>query len=182
MDGHRFNRFSWQVENCYGDQGASWDQNMPEHNAGVWGGKTDVATCVLECVAQQLGGPLKGRGNCNMPALNWCVSFGSCATAAVIDDDPGAFVNPFRKGCRKPYRVVHNKCEDTEFKVCVRVKNGQVKLAPKVGRCSHTHTITRRPESTPVTVKNETYQKVGLAATRRRPRRRRRPINEDTTQ
>jgi hypothetical protein len=80
-----FDRSAWMVKTCFGIQSSKWDQNKPMYNAGVWGGRADVVRCLLFCVTQLLGGPLRGKGNCNMPALNWCVSHGSCSTDLVIE-------------------------------------------------------------------------------------------------
>jgi hypothetical protein len=81
----RFDQTAYMVPTCFGNQGSAWDQNKPMYNAGVWGGRVDVVRCLLICVSQQLGGPLRGKGNCNMPALNWCISHGPCSTDLVIE-------------------------------------------------------------------------------------------------
>merc|ERR1719272_262631 len=94
-----------------------------------------MVRCVLKCIVGQLTGPLRKKGNCNMPALNWCVNHGHCGAAAAIDNQP-AFVNPFRKDCRGAQPVIHNKCSDTEGKVCVDPVRGQ--LLPKRRTCSST--------------------------------------------
>ena len=80
-----FDQDSWMVKSCFGDQSLEWDQNKTMYNAGVWGGRADVVRCLLVCVSQLLGGPLRGKGNCNMPALNWCISHGPCSVDPAID-------------------------------------------------------------------------------------------------
>jgi hypothetical protein len=81
----KFDQNAFMVPTCFGNQSSTWDQNKPMYNAGVWGGRADVVRCLLICVSQQLGGPLRGKGNCNMPALNWCISHGPCSTGLVIE-------------------------------------------------------------------------------------------------
>lgn len=141
-----FHANAWQVKHCYGEIAQSWNQTVKMHNAGVWGGQASMVQCVLKCIARQLVGPLRDKGNCNMPALNWCVNHGHCGAAAALDNQP-AFVNPFRKDCRGAHPIIHNKCSDTEGKVCVDSKQGH--LLPKHGACSNA--ATRSPTCAIVT-------------------------------
>lgn len=130
-----FHDMAWGVQKCF-DGPKNWDQSMKMHNAGVWGGRAEAVGCVLQCIVQQLTGPMRGKGNCNMPALNWCVSHGPCATASLIDDDP-AFVNRFRKDCNGNHSIIHNKCSATEGKICVEIVKEKIQLRQKEGACSN---------------------------------------------
>lgn len=123
----KFHKNAWQVKKCYNRTGEFWDQNVKMHNAGVWGGNYHTSKCILECFVNQLTTTLKGRGNCNMPALNWCVHFGNCTDENTVEDQPD-FVNPFRKECRGDHLIIHNKCKDTEGKVCLVKKYGKLVL------------------------------------------------------
>lgn len=69
---------------------------------------------------------MKGRGNCNMPVVNYCVHYGMCADKNVVDDEPD-FVNPFKKECTHQYTVVHNKCKNTWRNICL-AKNKENQL------------------------------------------------------
>lgn len=142
-DDGTFHSQAWNVGKCYGTKSRTWDQNMKMHNAGVWGGHAGIVRCILDCVSQQLKGPVYGKGNCNMPVVNWCVSHGPCATALLIDDNP-IFVNPLRKNCLDSHIVVHNKCSETDGKICVAVKHGQIYLQPKQKKCLHDDIISQQ--------------------------------------
>jgi len=130
-----FHRNAWRVKKCYKKAGELWDQNVKMHNAGVWGGDHETSQCILDCVVNQFETTLKGINNCNMPALNWCVHFGGCTDENTVEDKPD-FVNPFRKECRHPHLVVHNKCKDTERKVCLVQKEGKLTFSPKSEKCN----------------------------------------------
>lgn len=129
-----FHKNAWQVKKCYNRAGELWDQNVKMHNAGVWGGDYHMSKCILECVVNQLTTTLKGRGNCNMPALNWCVHFGDCTYENTVEDQPD-FVNPFRKKCRGDHLIIHNKCKDTEGKTCLVRQNDKLVLSKKISQC-----------------------------------------------
>lgn len=131
-DSGTFNSKAWQVERCYGTDGEMWDQNVQLLNAGVWGGDHKSAKCVLECIENQFQTVVKGRSNCNMPVYNWCVHFGGCNT----NDDVKRIGNPFRKECRRNHVVIHNKCRDTEGKVCLVKQDDKLVLDDLKGsRC-----------------------------------------------
>ena len=49
-----------------------------------------------------------------------------------VEDKPD-FVNPFRKECRHPHLVVHNKCKDTEGKVCLVLQGDKLVLQDRKG-------------------------------------------------
>jgi lipopolysaccharide biosynthesis glycosyltransferase len=131
----KFHKNAWQVKKCYNRAGELWDQNVKMHNAGVWGGDCHTTKCILECVVNQLTTTLKGRGNCNMPALNWCVHFGDCTDENTVEDQPD-FVNPFLKECRGDHLIIHNKCKDTEGKTCLVEKEGKLVLVEKEKGCT----------------------------------------------
>ena len=130
-DGGYFDKYAWMVPKCY--PGVAIKGHHQLHNAGVWGGTRSAVRCVLQCMENELRGRLHGRGNCNMPALNWCVSHGPCKHS--VNSNP-TFVNKFRKLCREKFPIIHNKCSDTEHKICTRVKDGNVVMEPKVGTCA----------------------------------------------
>jgi hypothetical protein len=125
-DNGPFTYWSWMVNKCYGNSAKGWPKGNL-YNAGVWGGKGPAVQCVLECVAEQIDGPLKGKGNCNMPAVNYCINHGPCKDVAPVHEDP-KFVNPLNTGCDEKYDVVHNKCPDTQYKTRVSISQDQVKL------------------------------------------------------
>jgi hypothetical protein len=128
-----FHSKAWRVNRCYGDDGKKWDQNVRMYNAGVWGGGNSEVNCLLKCMVKQFE-KTNGNGNCNMPVLNWCVHFGGCTDENTIEDKPD-FVNPFRKECRGDHIIVHNKCRDTEGKVCLVKQGSSLVLAPKNRKC-----------------------------------------------
>eukprot|EP00584_Thalassiosira_punctigera_P010553 CAMPEP_0172532140 /NCGR_PEP_ID=MMETSP1067-20121228/5298_1 /TAXON_ID=265564 ORGANISM="Thalassiosira punctigera, Strain Tpunct2005C2" /NCGR_SAMPLE_ID=MMETSP1067 /ASSEMBLY_ACC=CAM_ASM_000444 /LENGTH=337 /DNA_ID=CAMNT_0013316617 /DNA_START=22 /DNA_END=1035 /DNA_ORIENTATION=- len=118
-----FNHWSWMTSKCYGSSSARWPAGKL-YNAGVWGGKGPAVRCILDCVTNQLNGILKGRGNCNMPAVNYCVNHGPCKDVAPVHEDP-QFVNPLNKECdEEKYDVIHNKCSETQYKTTVRISEG----------------------------------------------------------
>ena len=127
----KFHKHAWRVQACYRTAGELWDQNLKMYNAGVWGGESDSVECILNCVTKQLTTVLEGRGNCNMPALNWCVHFGKCEKI----DKTLQFVNPFREKCKSNYPIVHNKCKETEGKTCLVENEGKLVLVKKEKDC-----------------------------------------------
>lgn len=131
----QFHKNAWQVRKCYKKAGELWDQNVQLHNAGVWGGDYTTSKCILDCMVNQFETTVKGRGNCNMPVLNWCVHLGGCTNENTVEDKPD-FVNPFRKECRHPHLVIHNKCRDTEGKTCLVKQGNKLVLRDRKGsRC-----------------------------------------------
>ena len=130
-----FNKNAWQVKRCYKGTGSLWDQSVKMHNAGAWGGDHRTSKCILKCIVKQFETTLKGIYNCNMPALNWCVHFGGCTDENTVEDRPD-FVNPFRKECRQSHLIIHNKCKDTEGKVCLVLRDDKLVLQDRKGsRC-----------------------------------------------
>ena len=84
--------------------------------------------CMLKCVTDHLRNVTKGRGNCNMPVVNYCVHFGGCLTGSRTRDSLNvqqgrSFVNAFRRGCHGEQSIVHNKCSGCTPK-CIEHKNG----------------------------------------------------------
>jgi len=150
-----FHKNAWQVKKCYKEAGRLWDQNVKMHNAGVWGGDHQTSQCILKCVTNQFETTLKGINNCNMPALNWCVHFGGCTDENTVEDNPD-FVNPFRKECRHSHLVVHNKCKDTEGKVCLIQQGDKLALVPKQRECQKLSLRQENPNS-----KNHVYIDLG---------------------
>ena len=127
-----FNRDLWYVPGCYSNQAYDWEGEPQMNCVGVWGGTGPAVQCVLECVAEQLSGPLYKHGNCNMPAVNYCVSYSSCQDVARVHENP-TFINPPRAECREHYPIIHIKCYDTEYKISVSIINDEVVLTEKVG-------------------------------------------------
>merc|ERR1712008_227851 len=126
-----FTREAWHVAGCYGSQSENWEGEPQLYCAGVWGGTSPAVQCILECVAEQLSGPLFAHGNCNMPAVNYCVSYGPCQDVARVHENP-TFVNPPRAECREHYPIIHNKCKDTEYHIAVSIINDEVVLTEMV--------------------------------------------------
>jgi len=126
---HSFNSRSYRVGACYGPVAKEWPVGKYQmYSAGVWGGTGHAVECVLRCVADQLSGPLRGKGNCNMPAVNYCVTHGPCGDVAQVHQDQ-KFVNPGpRLECREGYPIIHNKCYETEYKTRVDIVDGEVVL------------------------------------------------------
>ena len=136
-DSGTFHKKSWNVENCYGASATSWSgKSLPMYNAGVWGGRSEIVQCVLKCISRQLMGPLRRKGNCNMPAYNWCIHYGPCNATTVLIE-PSALINPFRKDCRSPYSIIHNKCKTTEGKTCATIVGNKVRLRSKTSTGCH---------------------------------------------
>jgi FkbM family methyltransferase len=126
-----FHKNAWNVKACYGTAGELWDQKLKLYNAGVWGGESNAVDCILNCVKEQLTTVVQGRGNCNMPVLNWCVHFGKCETI----DNSLKFVNPFRHKCKENFPIIHNKCRETEGKTCLVRENKKLVLTKKSSEC-----------------------------------------------
>merc|ERR1712166_860795 len=138
------------MKRCYKVNTNSADiYNSKLYNAGVWGGHQSVVQCMVSCVEHQLAGDLKGRGNCNMPAVNWCILHGKCIVDSMHIDDAPVFINPFREECDKPHPVIHNKCPNSHMS-CVDVVNGKLQLSqkePGTGRCSKAIEVDELPKS-----------------------------------
>ena len=109
---------------------------------------------MVECVVKQLTGPIKGRGNCNMAAVNWCLWNGKCIIDSNHLDDAPIFVNPFRKECTKPHPVIHDKCSGA-VRNCVDVVKGKLRLTqnrPASRKCKEVDwlwSLTPEHEATP---------------------------------
>lgn len=129
-DNGSFTSRSWKVPQCYGKESLSWPRNPKKkmYNAGVWGGKGPAVQCILECVTQQIDGPLRGKGNCNMATVNYCVNHGPCQKDGPIVHENPKFVNPMGQQCRENYAVVHNKCSDTQYGTLIKIVEGEVVL------------------------------------------------------
>ena len=71
-----------KMNQCYPERTKSWihEWKLNIFNAGVWGGHKSVIKCILDCITNDLTKVVKGRGNCNMGTVNWCVRFGNCAS------------------------------------------------------------------------------------------------------
>ena len=122
-----FEHDSWKVPECYGDAARSWPKGLQMYNAGVWGGKGPAIQCVLKCINNQLDGPLRGHGNCDMPAVNYCVHFGQCQSESVpiVHKNP-KFVNPMWRQCTDSFSVIHNKCSNTQYLTTIKIEDGEV--------------------------------------------------------
>ena len=118
---------------CLPGRSKSWvhEWGLKIFNAGVWGGHKTVVSCILNCISNVITRQLKGRGNCNMVVVNYCIRFGNCAskTDLEIDNVKRFFVNPFREDCRNTsYSIVHNKCYDTEDSLCAIIRDGRMEF------------------------------------------------------
>lgn len=122
---------NWWMKNkmkeCYKDRVKSWknEWNQKIFNAGVWGGHTSAVSCVLNCIEHDLTKNIKGRGNCNMGTVNWCLRYGNCSSKRDLGTDnvKELFVNPFHKECKsRKYSIIHNKCRGTEGKICAIIQ------------------------------------------------------------
>ena len=134
---------------CYKDKVKEWTSEWRSklHNAGVWGGNRNVIECMLKCVWDNLRLVTRGRGNCNMPAVNYCAHFGNCLIDGRSLDDfsvPASaptcyhyagqgkkcgvpsFVNPFRKQCDIGHAIIHNKCGPSEKVECIEHHDGKL--------------------------------------------------------
>ena len=127
---------------CYPSRVKSWihEWRLNIFNAGVWGGYKTVVSCMLKCITNDLTRYLKGRGNCNMGTVNWCIRFGNCVSKKdiQIDNVKGLFVNPFRRDCEnRNYSIIHNKCDRTEGNICAIIKYDTIEYKMNDGRgCS----------------------------------------------
>ena len=131
-----------KMKQCYPERVKSWihEWELNIFNAGVWGGHKSAVSCVLNCIRNDLTKNVKGRGNCNMGTVNWCIRFGNCASKKDLETDnvKGLFVNPFRKECdNTKYSVIHNKCEGTEGKICAIVQDNMVHYKSNGGKSCH---------------------------------------------
>ena len=116
------------IERCYPESVESW-MYLKVFNAGVWGGHTSAVSCMLNCISNELTKNVKGRGNCNMAVLNWCIYFGECAHKEDLEIDlvKELFVNPFRQECNNlTYSVIHSKCRETAGRFCAIVQNNAI--------------------------------------------------------
>jgi hypothetical protein len=142
----KFHKAAWRVKDCYNQTGESWNQSKPMYNAGAWGGKSDMVSCILQCIDKELSILLQnGREayNCNMPVFNWCVHFSGCSSQDSVDHSN--FANPFRQECYEPHPVIHNKCKGTEGKICLESdSNGRLIMRDLKSNCLQVprHSIT----------------------------------------
>ena len=143
-----------KLKKCYKGVVENWKSEWHSqlHNAGVWGGNRDVMECMLKCVWDNLRHVTKGRGNCNMPAVNYCSHFGNCLIEERTLDDFSIplnpldrekceesgkscghprFVNPFRSECYREHAIVHNKCGGSKAVKCVEFDKKSKKLVKK---------------------------------------------------
>ena len=128
-----------KVKECYPEGVQSWalKWSLKIFNAGVWGGRKSVIQCILLCISNELTKVVKGRGNCNMATVNWCIRFGNCANENDIEANnvKSLFVNPFRKGCTdRKYCIIHNKCQRTEGKICAFIKDNSIRTEFRNGK------------------------------------------------
>ena len=75
-----------------------------------------------------------------MATVNWCIWFGGCAKKEdlAIDNVKEGFVNPFREDCEnRKYTIIHNKCEETEGKICALVQDNSIKYKRNDGKRCH---------------------------------------------
>ena len=131
-----------KMQQCYPYRIKSWihEWNLELFNAGVWGGHRSAVSCILKCIINDLTKTLKGRGNCNMGTVNWCIRFGGCADKKdlAIDQVKAGFVNPFREDCEnRTYSIIHNKCEETEGTICAVIKDNIIKFKRNDGKSCH---------------------------------------------
>ena len=134
LDHGRFNKSAWKVDECYKEEAVMWNQSKLMFNAGVWGGKVADVVCVLRCIKQELERILYARNtsyNCNMPVYNWCISHGHCFDGKSVQ--VGEFVNPWREHCLKNFPVIHNKCFDTENRICVHTHRSSFVVRDSAG-------------------------------------------------
>lgn len=132
---------SWRVPQCYGgDVAKKWpggrnSYHAPQmYSAGVWGGKGPAVECILKCVTEQLKGPLYSKGNCNMPAVNYCVNHSpQCKGVAKVHAKPRFVNSPPNEGCLEGFPIIHNKCPDTQYKTHVDIVDDQVILKTNEG-------------------------------------------------
>ena len=134
-----------KMKHCYPERVKSWihEWKLNIFNAGVWGGHKSAVSCVLNCITNDLTKIVKGRGNCNMGTVNWCIRFGNCTDKKdlEIDNVKALFVNPFRKDCdNRKYSIVHNKCAGTEGKICALVQDNAIHYKSNGGKsCNDVH-------------------------------------------
>lgn len=128
-----------KMKKCYPTQTKSWihEWKLKVFNAGVWGGNKKVIQCILNCIVHDLTTIVKGRGNCNMGTVNWCIRFGKCADKKDLESNnvKDKFVNPFREDCSDTkFSIIHNKCVGTEGKVCAILKDKIIKYKLNNGK------------------------------------------------
>ena len=124
FDSGRFTSQARGVTQCYGSAAEDFVRDRRLYNAGAWGGTRSIVSCLLSCITSQLSSSLTSveSYNCNTPAYNWCVHYGDCILEGQISMDK-RFFNPWRKGCLDSYVTIHNKCKETEGKVCIIGRN-----------------------------------------------------------
>ena len=120
-----------KMNQCYPERTKSWihEWKLNIFNAGVWGGRKSVIQCILDCITNDLTKVVKGRGNCNMGTVNWCIRFGNCANKKDLETNnvKDLFVNPFLKECNdRKYSIIHNKCRGTEGKTCAIIRDNSI--------------------------------------------------------
>ena len=134
-----FGSNSWMtatLKRCYPDRVKSWknEWKLQIYNCGVWGGYKPVVLCLLRCIQTQFEHYLKGRGLCDMAAVNWCAHFGNCADEKDLsmDNVKSSFVNAFREQCNNStYSIIHNKCPGTEGLIRLGVVKGTIEYNPR---------------------------------------------------
>lgn len=124
FDSGRFTSQARGVTQCYGSAADDFIRDRRLYNAGAWGGTRSIVSCLLSCITSQLSSSLSRveAYNCNTPAYNWCVHYSDCILEGQISMDERIF-NPWRKGCLDGYVTIHNKCKETEGKVCIIGQN-----------------------------------------------------------
>mmetsp|Transcript_11222 Transcript_11222/g.19721 ORF Transcript_11222/g.19721 Transcript_11222/m.19721 type:complete len:426 (-) Transcript_11222:263-1540(-) len=134
--------------NCYGrPMLLTWRDDVewstPNGNCGLWAGRFDEVSCILDCMAKQYDvPPVRGKGGttiCDMATHDYCVHYGGCfpgSNKGVYDDkkvgvlwgeasmgeNNDLFGPPYgrNKQCdRDTWTVMHNRC-DWKGPLCFR--------------------------------------------------------------
>ena len=76
-----------------------------------------------------------------MPTFNWCVHNSGCFSVDANGGGDG-FVNPFREECHQSHVMIHNKCKETEGKICLEpdVKNESLVIRDLISECPRFNT------------------------------------------
>mmetsp|Transcript_32037 Transcript_32037/g.59187 ORF Transcript_32037/g.59187 Transcript_32037/m.59187 type:complete len:166 (+) Transcript_32037:1028-1525(+) len=117
--------------------------STPNGNCGLWAGRFDEVSCILDCMAKQYDvPPVRGKGGttiCDMATHDYCVHYGGCfpgSNKGVYDDkkvgvlwgeasmgeNNDLFGPPYgrNKQCdRDTWTVMHNRC-DWKGPLCFR--------------------------------------------------------------
>ena len=136
-----FSRNAWiqnAMKRCFSLSVSNY--TIPFYNAGLWGGYYDEIVCMLRCIVRELSNTTIGKGNCNMPAYNFCFLRSGCFEHKSVDNNVVAnyIYNPFRKDCNSRYAVIHDKCKpqisskapQSEGKNCLVLTDDRILLSP----------------------------------------------------